>query len=754
MQEILAPAGDESSFYAALDSGADAIYLGLKDFSARKSAANFSLENLRGYIARAHVLGAKVYVALNTLVKDKEIDDFFSCALGAWNAGADALIIQDIFLGKLLKRTYPEMILHLSTQAGVCNIYGALLAKRYGFSRVILARETPMEDIMQIAKEIETEIFVQGALCTCFSGQCYFSSYAGGNSGNRGFCKQPCRRKYSVDRKEFDKYSYALSLSDLCMGEDVIKLAEAGVSSFKIEGRMRSAAYVGAAVRYYKDLFSDAVQSTLRADFSDLKRAYNRGDYTRGYTFGQDKNLLSSSIQGHKGERVGYVSASQKNEKYTFFESVYTPSDGDGFKVIRRGAEELGGGEYHADYPKTRGGFFLKRNAKYRAGDEVYLTFDTGLARRIAERKRTVVLRLDAVFAVGEKPCVHIEGDFGSFDYTADYAIEQAKSRAFTREDCMACFSKTDDFPFSIVFGNIRIEGEGFIVKSALNAFRREIFSSLCERLSSQRKELPLRATAVIPMLHISSDNEKIAVIDHDFLSPVYKDCSVTDAIFKPKSYKDIREIDRFINIAEYYAWRKWLYMPAFMVGKDLETVLQYASRFDGVYAEGAFAVEFCREQKLALFAGTGFNLFNSLSVQSLSEESPAEIALSKELSKAELLHIRASRPDLFVFAGGGVKVMELGHCLFGKSCDSCDRRSRYLLTDESGRAFPLLRYENSVCRFEVYNAALLVSDAGGQRVYDFCTLSDEEKKAYLSGKCVKEVLKNYTAGAFRNGIF
>lgn len=753
MQEILAPAGDADAFYAALNSGADAIYIGLKNFSARRSAANFPLEKLQEYTARAHVVGAKVYVALNTLVKDSEIDDFFACALAAWNAGADALIIQDMFLGKLLKRTYPEMVLHLSTQAGVCNLYGARLAKRFGFSRVILARETPLEDIAKISSEIETEVFVQGALCTCFSGQCYLSSFAGGNSGNRGLCKQPCRKKYSVDRKGFEQYSYALSLSDLSVGEKIFDLIKAGVSSFKIEGRMRSAAYVGAAVQYYKDLLSGALQSTLRGDFSDLKRTYNRGDYTSGYAFGQDKNLLSRIVQGHKGEMVGRVSAVQKNEKYTFFESGYSPSEGDGFKVIRREVGEVGGGEYRADYPKARGGFYLKRNANFRAGDAVYLTSDAALSRRIAEKKRTIALQIDGRFAVGEKPRVRLSGGFGSFDYTADFIVDPAINRTFVREDFEACFSKTDDFPFTVSFGDIRIEGNGFMVKSALNAFRRGVFSSLFARLSAPRQELKNRGTALLPRFHLPSAGNKIAVIDRGFSSDIYKNAPITDAVFKPKNYKDWQEIQSFIENAEYYAWRKWLYLPAFMVGEDLETVLQYVRRFDGVYAEGAFALEFCREQKIALFAGTGFNLFNSLSVQSLYEEGAAEAALSKELAKAELSRIRGRVPDLFVFAGGSVKVMELGHCLFGKSCASCDRRSSYLLTDEGGRTFPLLRYENSICRFEVYNASPLVSDLDGQRIYDFCALSDTEKAAYLFGKNIKEALKSYTTGALRGGI-
>ena len=173
--EILAPAGGEQSAYTALLAGADAVYLGLTEFSAREGAENFDAAALARTARFAHLLNAKVYVCLNTLVKDGETERFFACALDAWNAGADAILMQDMFLGRELKRAYPEIVLHLSTQAGCCNLDGALLAKEYGFSRVVLARETPLAEIGRIAVEIETEVFVQGALCTCFSGQCYFS---------------------------------------------------------------------------------------------------------------------------------------------------------------------------------------------------------------------------------------------------------------------------------------------------------------------------------------------------------------------------------------------------------------------------------------------------------------------------------------------------------------------------------------------------------------------------------------------------
>jgi putative protease len=262
MSEILAPSGDEASAYAAINSGANAIYLGLTAFSARSSAANFDFPALEKLIAYAHSFGVRVHVAMNTLVKQDEVPSFIENAVKVWNIGVDAIIIQDIFLGKYLKQTYPQIVLHLSTQAGVNNVYGAKLAKDYGFDRVILARETKLEEIKKITKIIETEVFVQGALCTCFSGQCYLSSFAGGNSGNRGKCKQPCRKMYSIDRSGCEDKSYAISLSDLSVGENIKTLVDAGVYSFKIEGRMRRPEYVAAAVNYYKNILADTSTPT------------------------------------------------------------------------------------------------------------------------------------------------------------------------------------------------------------------------------------------------------------------------------------------------------------------------------------------------------------------------------------------------------------------------------------------------------------------------------------------------------------
>ena len=393
-QELLAPAGDIACAKAALAAGADAIYLGLPAFSARAGAGNFALSEFSETVRLAHLLGAKVYVCLNTLVKDGETDAFFESALTAWNLGADALLIQDIFLGKELKRRYPSMVLHLSTQAGCCNVYGAELAKEYGFSRVVLARETPLGDIAAISAVIETEAFVQGALCSCFSGQCYFSSFAGNNSGNRGRCKQPCRKLYSIDRAGFEERAYALSLSDLSVGERVKELLQAGVTSLKIEGRMRREEYVSAAVGYYRALLDGAEKSELLAARSALARTFDRGDYTEGLAFGQE-NLLSRNVQGHIGERVGVLEV--KGGRYFCRGSA---RKGDGFKILRGGKEAGGAVCASAD----ERGFYLSSESRLRAGDEVRITTDTALKEALLKKERRREVKLSLRFAAGEPP--------------------------------------------------------------------------------------------------------------------------------------------------------------------------------------------------------------------------------------------------------------------------------------------------------------------------------------------------------------
>ena len=672
--EILAPAGNRACAYAALSAGADAIYLGLEEFSARQAAENFNLESLAEICTYAHLLGAKVYVCLNTLVKDHETQSFFDCARRAWNAGADALLIQDIFLGKVLKQVYPEMVLHLSTQGGCCNEYGARLAKEFGFSRVVLARETPIEEIKKISNILETEAFVQGALCSAFSGQCYFSSFVGGNSGNRGRCKQPCRKKYSIDRRGFEEPAYALSPSDLSLGGRLKDLQEAGVLSFKIEGRLRRSEYAAAAVKYYRALVDGKDADSA---FTLLKRAFNRGDYCEGLGFGQKRNFLSRAVQGHIGEEIGEVTITKRGY---LCKSAFVPEKGDGFKILRAG-KEVGGASFGS---LTEGGFYLQSSARLLSGDSVRLTTSKEAERLALTGARLRPIEITLSLMAGERPRAFSEG----FELVGDEILQSAKSAPLSEQDLIACFEKTDTLPFA---PKIRVETQGvFLPKSALNAFRRAFYEGLKNFLAPEREPLQERALPQVE-LNLQKGNKR-AVICPETAEP-----KADIIICKPCEYE---------HISMQAGKGKYLYLPPFFTSRDEALIAPSLEQFEGIYCEGTYGVLLAKKYGKKLFAGTGFNLTNRYAVQEVQKLADY-FALSKEISRGEAEALSTDRA--FYLTDGVVKVMDLIYCPFSRDCKTCDKRERYTLTDEEGRSFPLRRYALSDgCRFEVYNCARL----------------------------------------------
>ncbi len=691
MCEILAPAGDIKSAYAAINSGADAIYLGLVRFSARSSAENFDTDSFAAVARMAHAFGVKVYVAMNTLIKDEELDGFLTALIEAWNNGADAIILSDIFLGKFIKENYPQIKLYLSTQAGVCNVYGATLAKKYGFDRVILARETPVEEIKLITKIIETEVFVQGALCTCFSGQCYMSSFAGGNSGNRGRCKQPCRKLYSIDRDGYTEKAYRLSLSDLSVGGKISDLIEAGVSSFKIEGRMRRPEYVSAAVKYYKNLLKN---SAADKDLSDLKRTYNRGNYTRGLAFGQDKTFISSSVQGHIGEFAGVLKV--ENGKYLCM-SKEKFGKGDSFKILR-GGKEVGGADFAEN---TARGFIISSRAVLRSGDKVFVTTDSALNAELLSVSRKIAVRLSIRLCFGELPTVTVNGQ----TFYGESVLPRANNRPITPEQVKDCFNKVDKYPYRIEYEKIETDGI-FMAASELNALRRAVYNKYFDSISAT-KNPHIDKNHTIPQLEIA-ENNKIAVISAEN-APSKADFT----IYKPADYMDDAGVNKEL----------YLYLPPFMTSAEIVAIKPQIARYGGLYCESGWAIELAEELDMPLFAGTGLNISNAIDVAYC----PADyIVLSKELTFSEQKKLGVA--NAFALSAGNIKVMDLIYCPFGRRCGECDRRAKYTLTDENGRKFPVRRYQTSLCRFEVFNCVNLVGVSPVGTFLD-CTLEDECNK-------------------------
>lgn len=283
--ELLAPAGSQNSLTAAVQSGADAVYLGGTRFSARANASNFTNDTLKQYIDYCHKRGVSVHIAANTLIKENETDDFLEYIGFLNDIGVDAVIIQDLGMASAVKKLYPDLPLHASTQLTCASLEGAKFLKNAGFSRVVLARELDLESIERICKnvDIETEIFIHGAICMSYSGQCLMSSMIGGRSGNRGHCAQPCRLPYNFTHngKNVNK-GYLLSPKDMCLVNHLFELDKIGVTSLKIEGRLKRAEYVSAVTGVYRNCL-DHMKKASKDEYNELLDAFNRSGFTDGY---------------------------------------------------------------------------------------------------------------------------------------------------------------------------------------------------------------------------------------------------------------------------------------------------------------------------------------------------------------------------------------------------------------------------------------------------------------------------------------
>jgi putative protease len=315
--ELMAPAGDRESLFAAVSAGADAVYLGGKHFNARRSASNFDREQLQEAADLLHLHNMKIYVTVNTLIGDDELATALDYLSDLYNIGIDAVIIQDLGLIRLARKYLPDLDLHASTQMTAHNIEGARFLKEIGLKRVVLARELTKEDVAEIGNKagIETEIFVHGALCVCYSGQCLMSSMIGGRSGNRGRCAQPCRMEYQLLQNGTTAPthgSYLLSTKDLALATMIPELKRAGVTALKIEGRMKRPEYVYTVVRTYRKILEryDENPAGFQVDpdeIREMEESFNRG-FTTGY-FGNNRNaaLMSFGRPNNRGVFLGRV---------------------------------------------------------------------------------------------------------------------------------------------------------------------------------------------------------------------------------------------------------------------------------------------------------------------------------------------------------------------------------------------------------------------------------------------------------------
>ena len=486
--ELLAPAQNYETAISAINCGADAVYIGSPKFGARVNAKN-SLDDIKRVCDYAHLFNVKVYVTLNTILNDEELAECKELIWKLYEIQVDAIIIQDFGILQLsLEEKLPPIALHASTQCDIRDIEKVQFFEEIGLKRVILARELPLDKIEKIRKNtnIQLEHFIHGALCVSYSGQCYMSAFIGGRSANRGECAQACRKKYSVvdkNNKTILKNQYLLSLKDNNLSNHLDKLIKAGVTSFKIEGRLKDENYVKNTVLFYHNKLKNYPRQSFGKVISDFTpnpaKTFNRG-FCDDYLFNKKDNIYNFTSPKSIGEYLGVTTSA--NDKCFTIKTKAEISAQDGL-CFTLGNEFVGCLVNSAE--KTKDGVKIYPNKKLnlQKGIEVYRNLDIQFNKILDNTKTT--RKLDVNFVVYENK-IEVFDDFNnkvSLDYEFD---EIANNQENMKQNFIKALSKTSDTPYLAKNIEFKLEEFPFLPVSKINEIRREILEKLSEKILSK----------------------------------------------------------------------------------------------------------------------------------------------------------------------------------------------------------------------------------------------------------------------------
>jgi len=498
MPEILAPSGSMESFYAAIEAGCDAVYLAGKMFGARGFANNFTNDELVYVINYAHLYGVKVYVTCNILIYEREVKKFLEYIEFLHKNNVDAIIMQDLGMIDLVHKTFPNLEIHGSTQMHIHSLAGAMMAKKLGLKRIVLARETPLEVIKEIKEKsnLEIEVFVHGALCASYSGMCLFSASIGPRSGNRGTCSGCCRLPYKVVSENgeiLNEGNYPLSMNDLMTVGELDKLIEIGIDSFKIEGRMKSFSYVYTTVKLYKETRDNYLKTkkiNVEQDYVlHLRNIFNRGT-TKGFILNSDNNqMVNDKFPNHQGILIGKVIKSKNN--YISIKLQEDVSIHDGLRILNDNLEYgFILNEFKVLDKQVYKGLknqviTLKVNKNIPLNSQVFRTYsfeiETEINDKIKKKLRKVPISFTFTMKKDEKITLTVS-DFDIEITLESKKAELAKSKAITYEDIKEKLEKINNTIYQVKDLKISLDDGLFIPISLINNLKREILELLNQK--------------------------------------------------------------------------------------------------------------------------------------------------------------------------------------------------------------------------------------------------------------------------------
>lgn len=493
MPELLAPVGNMECLFAAINAGCDAVYLSGRNFGARSFAGNFSNEELIEAINTCHLYGVKVYITVNTLILDTEVERFINYIDFIHSIGVDAVIMQDIGMIDLVRKTYPNLEIHASTQAHIHNLEGVKFCEELGIKRVVLARETPIELVKEIKDNtnIELEIFVHGALCMSYSGQCLMSALIGNRSGNRGTCAQSCRQQYSLEIdgeiKELNKY--LLSTKDLNTLDNIPKLIDMGVNSLKIEGRMKRPEYVYLITSIYRKAIDNYVKfketKITDEDIKNIKKIFNR-EFTKGFLFNdENEEFVNTYRPNHMGIDIGKV-IDYKNGK-VIIKLTDILNINDGIRII--GDNDTGcivttmyKNGVRVDETNIGDIVSIPIKDKVDKNSRVVKTTDYKQLKEIEEKlkiNKKVLIKGKCILKLGEPIRLIIDDSKNIVEDISDYIVEKSIKNETTIEQIKEQLNRLGDTVYEFENLNIEKDDNIFVPTSKLNELRRKVIHIL-----------------------------------------------------------------------------------------------------------------------------------------------------------------------------------------------------------------------------------------------------------------------------------
>ena len=747
--ELLAPVGDFDCLKAAVQNGADCVYFGASNFSARASATNFDLDELRDAIQYAKLRNVKTNLTLNTLIKNDEFEDAVYVASKAYKYGIDAIIVQDLGLARFLIKNFPNLPVHASTQMTVHNLAGVKQLEKLGFSRVVLSRELSADEIKDICQNsnVEIEAFVHGALCMSYSGRCLFSSMIGGRSGNRGKCAQPCRLPYELlcDDNTIDK-GYLLSPRDLCSLEYLPELVNAGVKCYKIEGRMKTPEYVATVTRIYRKYLDMIINNEPYviddSDKKDLMQVFNRGGFSTGHLDSKaNKELVYSIKPNHMGLPIGKIKKYIPAKSYIEIDLENSIAIGDSIMIDseqnKYNVSELIANGKNVKIAENGTVLIGRLKGNIRIGDNVYKVaskeLSAGAISSFSKENKKIPLKANISVKQNLPVSLQIEAIADessiyhglSLDIKSDIIPEQALNSPISKERIIGQLNKTGNTIFEFIDINVELDDGLYIPSiSKLNELRRSTLEKLENLVIGTFTRNPVSYTPKDFPLGNKQDQPSISLLLNELnLDFDYSNLEQVENIYIPFKY--------FTN-AQYYKiltnlpGNLFIYMPSIirqnyknLIVRNLDNILAKFNISGFVISNLADLELLPNNPKYKILGNYTLNVFNNHTIHELDRLNISTITLSPELSKIVLTDSFPYSTELMVY--GNTPVMTANYCLLGKAnhchtdCAGYCKSNKYYIKDRMGFKFRIAP-DNIETVTTIYNSkttSIVATDLG-----------------------------------------